>query len=269
METNTKFDIDKVKETIQKDSLVPALTDEQTNIAKKDLVVKYPKVKRHIIDPPLKTGSKNQKLGMFSWYPSKGAKPDVNGIYGVIILRGAFKTEEEAENRAKFIIQNVDSKHELYIAEMGAEKPLCLENKYARDIKIIESTVDKAKLEHEDQLKKEHEEAQKQMEKRKKELEEDAKRDPSEINLEAYITKLTKLSNINQHYQEQKKELEKYAGIIEQTKQDIIVIDREHPEYKKEFLAKMESTFIERGIPVDMEKIKKNFEEILEGQFRP
>lgn len=264
-DVNTKFDIKKVQEEIKKDASHQPLTDAQTSQAKKELIIQYPKIKRHIIDPPLKTGSKNQKLGMFSWYPSKGAKPDVNGIYGVIILRGCFKTEAEAEARATYLIQNVDSKHELYIAEVGCEKPLCVDNKYVNDIKIIESTVDKSKKEHEEEVRKEQENTQKQIEQKKRELEDDVKRDPNEVDIDMYITKLIKLSNINQHYNDQKTEMLRCEDIIKRTKSEVIEIEHIHPEYKDQFISKMEATFVERGIPVDVNKIKQNFDEILQG----
>jgi hypothetical protein len=263
--TPEKFNLEKVLDVVENDNKNPVLTDEEVNSAKQSLVIQYPKIKRHIIDPPLKHKCKKQKYGMFSWYPSKTAKPDINGIYGVIILRGSFETAEDAEKRAEFLIKNEDSKHEFFIAEVGSEKPLCLDNKYARDVKIVETKVDEAKKEQDDEYKKETDKTRKEIEKRKQELEDDVKRNPDEINLDYYITQLVKMSNINQRLNEQKAEMKKCLDIIKSTKKTVLDIEKDHPEYRTTFIDKMKATFEERGIPVDIEKLKNNFDDILKN----
>lgn len=255
-----RFDIKKVQDVIAEESKTPVLTQEQVAAAKSDLVIKYPKVKRHIIDPPFTAQSKKQKYGMFSFYASRGAKPDINGLYGTIILRGADKKVEDLEKRAEYIIQNVDSRHELYIAEIGAEKPLSFDTKYCLDVKVVEKSVDEAKKEAIESEKKDIENAKAQIETKKKELYEDVKKDPNEVDIDYYATCRMKLANVRQHLEEQLRQMQRSRDIIQATKEKLIQMDAEHPEFKDEFISKMQATFQERGILIDLDKIKKYME---------
>jgi hypothetical protein len=258
--TEVRFDIEKVKAAIAEESKTPPLNPDQLAAAKSDLVIKYPKVKRHIVDPPFAANSKKQKYGMFSFYASRGAKPDVNGIYGTIILRGADKKVEDLERRAEFIIQNVDSRHEILIAEIGAEKPLSYEPKYALDVKIVEKNVDALKEEAVAEEKKDMERAKEQIENRKKALYEDVKKDPNEVNIDYYITQKVKMSNQRQHLEDLLNQVQKSREVIQKCRELIVSIDADHPEYKAEFLDKIKATFQERNILVDYDKMLKYME---------
>lgn len=252
-----KFKLENAIKAIAEEAKAPLLTDDQVKLAKRDLVVRYPRVKRLMIDPPLKVLSKKQKIGMFSWYPSKGAKPDINGVYGTIIHRGAFQTVEEAEHRSADLIRSVDSKHEYYLCHVGAEYPLSTEASVCSDIKLVEQNVDMAREEKERQDAMDKENAKRQIEERRKKLQDDAMRDPNEINLDYYATKKSILANTRQRLEDQLKEVQKSREIIEKTKKIIIDLDQSHPAFKDEFFEKMKATFAAQNIPVDLDKMKR------------
>lgn len=252
-----RFNVERVMKAIAEESTAPILTDEQTKIAKKELTVRYPKVKRHIIDPPLKVLSKKQKIGMFSWYPSRGAKPDINGVYGTIIHRGAYRTVEEAEKRSTELIRTVDSKHEYYLCYVGAEHPLSTDVSVCTDIKMVEQNVDLAREEKEKQDEIDKENARRQIEERRKRLQDDATRDPNEINLDYYATKKSVLANTRQRLEDQLKEVQRSRELIDKTKKIIMDIDQSHPSYKDEFFEKMKATFEAQNIKIDLEKMQR------------
>ena len=69
------------------------LTEEETTNAVNDLVVrdfvkKYPATERTFADPSIP----GQRLCLVSFVPSVDAKPDKDGVYGMIKVRGSFET---------------------------------------------------------------------------------------------------------------------------------------------------------------------------------
>ena len=84
------------------------LTHEQTKDAVAELVDKgivrnYPATERTFADPSIP----GQKLCLVSFVPSVDAKPDKDGIYGMIKVRGNYETEEEADDRAELLIRRL------------------------------------------------------------------------------------------------------------------------------------------------------------------
>ena len=94
------------------DQTAPVLNQEQSVEALKVLnntsfTDKFPRVERTYADPILPM----QYIGLISFTPAKGATPNENGVFGFAKLRGNFSSEIEANERAEFIIRNVDSHH--------------------------------------------------------------------------------------------------------------------------------------------------------------
>ena len=101
------------------------LTEEEVSNAmfelnNKDFTDKFPRVDRTYADPP----PPMQTIGLVSFTPAKGAKPNENGIYGFAKLRGNYPNTEEAEQRAEFLIRNVDSYHQIYHTYVGRPFPI-------------------------------------------------------------------------------------------------------------------------------------------------
>jgi Family of unknown function (DUF5832) len=101
------------------------LTEEEVGHAMDALVVndfvkKFPQVDKFYADPQIPS----QVYSLHSFVPTKGATPDEKGVYGFVKFRGAFATQQEADERAEFLIRNVDSFHQIYTSYCGRPFPL-------------------------------------------------------------------------------------------------------------------------------------------------
>lgn len=85
-----------------------------------DFVDKFPRVDKFYADPQIPS----QVYALHSFVPTKGATPDEKGVYGFVKFRGAFATQQEADERAEFLIRNVDSFHQIYTSYCGRPFPL-------------------------------------------------------------------------------------------------------------------------------------------------
>ena len=88
-----KFQFDDVKPLSTKE-LTKAMKELNTN----SFVKNFPQVERRYTDPPIV----QQKIGLFSFIPAKGATPNNEGIYGFAKLRGNFDTEKDADAQRVF-----------------------------------------------------------------------------------------------------------------------------------------------------------------------
>ena len=93
-----------------------------------------------------------------SFVPSSGAKPDKDQIYGMMKVRGVYATEEEANERADFIIRNVDSYHEIFHCHVGRPFPITINDDYASSVKSIDIRKKTTELISEDILNKKRQE---------------------------------------------------------------------------------------------------------------
>jgi len=114
------------------DQTAPVLTQEQADEALKELnntafTDKFPRIERTYADPILPM----QYIGLISFTPAKGATPNENGVYGFAKLRGNFSSEIEANERAEFIIRNIDSHHQIYHTYVGRPFPITNSSKYS------------------------------------------------------------------------------------------------------------------------------------------
>lgn len=98
-----------------------------TELNNTDFVNKFPKVDRTYADPVVNL----QKYGLLSFVPAKGAKPNDNGVFGFAKLRGNFDSEMECNQRAEYLIRNVDSYHQIYHVYVGRPFPITSSSKYS------------------------------------------------------------------------------------------------------------------------------------------
>ena len=79
------------------------LNNEEYNIAKEELVNKdhlsiYPQNEKAFADPTID----GQNYALISFYPSVEAKPDKDGIYGMIKIRGTYGDINSCNERSEF-----------------------------------------------------------------------------------------------------------------------------------------------------------------------
>ena len=117
----------------------PVLTNEETEQAMKvlnntDFIKKFPSVDRTYADPAIPM----QNIALISFTPAKGATPNESGVFGFAKIRGTYATEVEAEQRAEFLIRNVDSYHQLYHLYVGRPFPITFSSKYSAEMTEID-----------------------------------------------------------------------------------------------------------------------------------
>ena len=118
---------------------VPPLSDTQTLLAMEDLVdssiaERYPKIERRYVDPPLA----EQVYSLHSFIPSSGAKPDGDGVYGMVKIRGCFGTLQEATERSEDLVRSHDSYHKIYIGRVGRPLPVTQLSVWSKEVNDVD-----------------------------------------------------------------------------------------------------------------------------------
>jgi hypothetical protein len=199
----------------------------------------FAQVDRQYADPPLK----GQKIVLFSFMPSKGAKPDTDGWFGMAKVRGVFGNEEEANEHAEKLIRDHDSYHEIFHAYVGKPFPVTNKSGYEEEIKTIDVKTKTVRLISEDILNKKRDEEKeiKEMHEREQNLLEESKRakenlpeDPYDI----YITDQVKRAQLIWTYKETTKKCEQMRDLIKVTNEKIAETEKENPEYRDQYKEK-------------------------------
>lgn len=230
----------------------PVLTDAQLASAEKSLVNmsivdNYPALERQYADPPIP----GQKFGLISFVPAKGATPDKDGVYGFAKLRGHFESDHEAIDKARQLIQSVDSYHKISVYPVGRPIPITLNSEYAAktdkvDIKNkVVSTVSESIKEKREKDRAEMDE----MKRREKQLLDEAKPDYKPDPYEEYTTLRVKKAQLVWTYNRTLEQLEKVKTSIIKTRADIARMDAENPSYAKEHLDRYMAARKAAGIP--------------------
>lgn len=199
----------------------------------------FAQVDRQYADPPIK----GQKIVLFSFMPSKGAKPDQDGWYGMAKVRGVFGNEDEANEHAEKLIRDHDSYHEIFHAYVGKPFPVTNQSGYEEEIKTIDVKNKTVRLISEDILNKKRDEEKeiKEMQEREETLLEGSKRakenlpeDPYDI----YITDQVKRAQLIWTYKETVKKCEQMRDLIKTTNEKIAETEKENPEYREQYKEK-------------------------------
>jgi len=219
------------------DSSQPRLSKKETQEAKKELVQNelltlFPKSDRFYADPMYG----NQVYCLHSFVPTKGAKPDDQGVYGFIKCRGTFSTTAEADQRAEWIIRNTDSYHTIQTAYVGRPFPIFKGN-YIKEVnsvdikqKAIDTTSEHIKQKREEE-RKEVESIKQREEKLMEETKEDYIKPPEEVYTELQV----KRANLVHFYVEARNKLEELKGKILKTRADIKAMDDESDVYREDY----------------------------------
>jgi len=232
-----------------KPSRMKPLNDEELEKAYNDLYVdKYLMVDRKFSDPPLH----GQNYAIFSFNPSNKAKPDPDGIYGFIKVRGAFNRLEEAEEKSKELIQYF-SANKIFVCEVG--KPTPVHDKLIdmdRVIEVDNPNKNEDVLKYEDLVKEQSIKEKQQIEEikqREQKLKEDVTKDPTDKDpIQIYIELTQKRATCTYLYQQHEAKLEEMKKHIINARKDLLDMDEKYPNLKKEYMEHYQKTSKECGL---------------------
>lgn len=215
----------------------PCLTDKETKEATKELLVniirKYPVLDKYYNDPELK----NQDYCLHSFVPAKGAKPDKDGVFGMMKCRGTFATQKDAEERATYIIKNADSYHKIYTSFVGKPFPVTENSKFVEEINEIalkEKTDDVVSADIKSKAK-EEKAVFEDLQKRKKEFELLSNASMIE-DIDEYITSMVTRGNMDVLIGDLDKKKKEYEKIRDKAFDFIKEADKENPDFRDKFI---------------------------------
>ena len=226
------------------------LTEDEVKDAMESLnnnkfVKKFLSVERKYADPV----DISQKIGLFSFVPAKGATPNDKGIYGFAKLRGNYSSENEANEKAEFLIRNVDSYHQIYHTYVGRPFPCTTLSDFSNekiqiDIKksMTESISNSIKNKKKDEMKEIQE-----IKEREEKLKEESKRE-DEDPYEFYTTLKVKKAQVTWVYLETLKKAEEMKQTIIKTRQEIEIMDKENTDFANTYFDKYKKARSEAGL---------------------
>jgi len=208
------------------------LQNAQSELVDNSLITKlqFRKIERARQDPQLT----NQIFCLHSFIPSKGATPDEKGCYGMMKCRGTFPSQQQAEDRSKFIIKNHDSYHPIVTGWVGDPFP-CVKDTRVFSEKTDEVDIRKTTQEtiSGDVKEKRHEEQRemKDIKEREERLLNESKEDYVEDPAEKYKMLRVKKAQLSWTYSETAKKMEEMKEIILKTREEIAEMEAEDPTY--------------------------------------
>jgi hypothetical protein len=217
---------------------------------------KFPRVDRTYADPPPPL----QTIGLISFTPAKGAIPNDDGLYGFAKLRGNYSTQQEADQRAEYLIRNVDSYHQIYHCYVGRPFPITASSKYSAETTEIDIRKQMTESVSNDVKQKKMDEAKEiqEIKNREEALIAESKRDDVDP-YDEYITLRVKKAQISWTYLEHIKKIKEIKEIILKTRTHIEKLDSENPEYKEKYFDKYMSARKESGFKDTKEELENNF----------
>lgn len=213
------------------------LTGNELECAFSDLYIdKYVKGDRKFNDPEIN----GQTYALFSFTPSTTAKPDENGLYGFIKVRGTFSRLEEAEEKSKELIQ-LFSANKIFVCHTGSPVPLQTQIKNIENVVEVDNpNMDQETIKFQE-LAKEQGIKEKQAMEEIKQREELLKRDVTLTSkdkepIQIYLELIHKRATCAYLYKQHQEKLEETKNIIISTRQKISDMDVEYPNLKEEYL---------------------------------
>jgi hypothetical protein len=250
------------------DPAAPSLNDEETIAATASLSKPFfSTVVRARNDPRIS----GQEIGLFSFTPSDGARPDKNGIYGVAKLRGNYANAREAANAAELIVRNFDSRNEIYHVRVGEMFPITKEPKWTekfdsidlkKKVDDIQRIKERSAEEEEEKERRELLRREELIHKQNKEILEGKHTGPDREEL--YITAQVGRAQLKWSAADLERKLEEEIRPGIAKREEIIKkMDEEDPSLRERFLEKyMQSrkeACLSNEIPEDHEKVQQGF----------
>jgi hypothetical protein len=239
---------------------VPILTHTETTEAMSVLnntsfVEKFPSVERKYADPQIDL----QKIGLISFIPAKGATPNSNGIFGFAKLRGNYASEVEANERAEYIIRNVDSYHQIYHTYVGRPFPITVSSDYSKEVSQVDLQKEMTESISSDVKQKREKERRdiEEIKQKEKELLADVKK--VEADDDHYTTLRVKKAQLTWTYLETSKKLEQMVGLIAKVRKEVNDMDNNNPELKKVYMDKYIDARKQAGLPVSGPEVNESF----------
>ena len=243
------------------DQGAPPLTEEEVNTAMNELnntafIERFPAVERRYADPPVDL----QRFGLISFVPAKGATPNERGVFGFAKLRGNYATREEANERAEFLIRNVDSYHQIYHTFVGRPFPITDSSEYSKEVARIDLRKETTEAISNDVRKKREKEQReiKEIQERERELLEDVSKEEEDID-DRYTTLRVKKAQLTWTYLETTKKIKQMTGLIAKVRHEIEVLDETNPELKEKYMDKYLEARRKVGLPTDRASRDKTF----------
>jgi hypothetical protein len=248
----------------------PVLTNEETEEAMKvlnntDFIKKFPSVDRTYADPPIHM----QNIALISFTPAKGATPNESGVFGFAKIRGTYATEVEAEQRAEFLIRNVDSYHQLYHLYVGRPFPITFSSKYSAETseidirkettKSISENIKEEKNKEEKTIKEIKEREQALLQESEKAKNDDGLNDPEHDPYEEYITLSVKKAQLSWTFFEHLKKMNEVRDIILKTRVALAKKDEEYPDFKEKYFEKYMDARKKSGLDENIRETQDNF----------
>ncbi len=233
---------DNVSQEVKEEINPTQITLTQNNEEKVDIEVEeevnnstFIRDRKYRTDPELM----GQQIGLLSFIPSKGAVPDSNGSFGVLKLRGNFASASEAERWCEMLIRDYDSYSVNEIVFVGKEHPLFVNRNIYKsehldeDLKDIITKIVKTYLKDIEDRRKQEEKDMVERQARLR-INEDKETDKSTLE---YYTVLNVKKAYNKHQlSESEVTMEKCKLVIEETEREIMDMDKEFPDFRKEYL---------------------------------
>lgn len=239
----------------------PNLTEEEVVVAMKELnnttyTDKFPRVDRTYADPP----PPMQLVGLISFTPAKGATPNENGVFGFAKLRGNYASTQEADQRAEFLIRNVDSYHQIYHTYVGRPFPITSSSKYSAETEEIDirKETTKAVSNNVKDKKAEEQKIVSEIKTREENLLAESRSDEVDP-YDEYITLRVKKAQLSWTYLEHQKKLAEIKDIIIKTRKEIADLDEVNPEFQEKYYEKYMKARHEAGIQEDSKDSMSNF----------
>lgn len=250
---NKKWKPDMSTPPLAEDQVAPAM--EELNIT--SFIEKFPRVDRTYADPPIHL----QTFGLVSFIPAKGASPNNDGIYGFAKLRGNYASTIEADQRAEYLIRNVDSYHQIFHAYVGRPFPLTKSSDYSQETKEVdirrgmtESISESIKKVKEDETQTIQEMKNREEEllaESKKAKDDDQTKEPEVDPYEEYTTLCVKKAQLTWTLIEHINKLHQVRDSIINSRERLSELDVDHPDYKDKYYEKYMTARRAAGLPDD------------------
>lgn len=242
---------DTSREPLNRNELSEAISELRNNT----FVKKFPRTMKYSSDPV----HSNQVYSLHTFIPSKGAKPDKDGCFGVIKIRGTFGNLSEADERSEQIIREVDSTQTIYTGYVGKPFPLTLKSNYTENINEVDMQSKIKEIVNGDLKMKRRQEKQEinEIKEREKQLHEDVNPDKDDDPLEIYTELQQKRANILASREQYEEALKKTEPILERTLALIAKLDEDDPSHRENYLERYTNALNKVGIPTTNNPIIK------------
>jgi len=252
------------------------LTEEQVSVAKKELIdinfimSKYGRERKFRND----SNVIGQSIGVITFKPSKGAKPDKRGCFGVVKVRGNYPNTSEADKRCDVLLTE-DENCDIDMPLIGKEFPLMINSElYTYSVRDVDTkqimTDTTASLMREKEEKDEKE--KKAMFNKQRQLLDGSNEEEKENTLTDYTLYeqlRTKKANNLYVVEKCKNNLAKCQENIDNSLKEISEINSKFPSYKNDYINKYIEEMKQVGIdPKQMELLKYMFSEDLSQEIK-